>query len=66
MVAVRVVKLLEHFEAVARQRRLADNTIEAYRGWIKQFLRFCATARGQWSGPRNWGLPTLNPFSMAG
>jgi hypothetical protein len=29
------MKLLEKFEAVARQRRLADNTIDAYRGWIQ-------------------------------
>ncbi len=31
------MKLLERFEAVARQRGLADNTIDAYRGWIEQF-----------------------------
>jgi hypothetical protein len=45
------MKLLEKFEAVGRQRRLADNTIDAYRGWIQQFLRFCATARA--SGKRD-------------
>jgi len=55
MVSVRIMKLLEKFEAVGRQRRLADNTIDAYRGWIQQFLRFCATARGQWTRPPGTG-----------
>ncbi len=41
MVSVWIMKLLERFEAVARQRRLTDNTIDAYRGWMKQFLRLC-------------------------
>jgi hypothetical protein len=40
------MKLLEHFGAVARQRRLADNTIEAYRSWVQQFPRFSANAHG--------------------
>ena len=60
MVSVRIMKheimkLPKKFEAVARQRRLADNTIDAYRGWIQQFLRLCATARGQWTRPEELG-----------
>ena len=62
MVSVRIMKLLEKFEAVARQRRLADNTIDAYRGWIQQFLRFCATARGQWTRPEELGTADVESF----
>ncbi|HEX4794740.1 MAG TPA: site-specific integrase [Humisphaera sp.] len=56
------MKLLEKFEAVGRQRRLADNTIDAYRGWIQQFLRFCATARGQWTQPQELGNTEVESF----
>ncbi len=56
------MKLLEKFEAVARQRRLADNTIDAYRGWIQQFLRFCAAARGQWTRPEELGTADVESF----
>ena len=34
MASVRITKLLERVDAVAWQRRLADNTTEAYGGWI--------------------------------
>jgi site-specific recombinase XerD len=56
------MKLLEHFEAVARQRRLADNTIDAYRSWIRQFLRFSAAARGQWTRPEELGTADVEAF----
>ena len=49
------MRLLEHFGAVARQRRLADNTIEAYRSWVQQFLRFSANAHGGWKRPEELG-----------
>jgi site-specific recombinase XerD len=62
MVSVRIMKLLEKFEAVARKRRLADNTINAYRAWIQQFLRFSATARGQWTRPEELGTTDVESF----
>jgi site-specific recombinase XerD len=62
MASVRIMKLLEEFEAVARQRRLADNTIDAYRGWIQQFLRFSANARGQWTRPEELGTADVEAF----
>jgi site-specific recombinase XerD len=45
MLFVRSVKLLERFAAVAARRRLSANTIDAYRRWIRQFIRFSAIAR---------------------
>jgi site-specific recombinase XerD len=62
MVSVWVMKLLEKFEAVARQRRLAENTIDAYRSWIQQFLRFSANARGQWTRPEQLGTADVEAF----
>src|SRR5438270_4936308 len=62
LVSVRTMKLLEKFEAVARERRLADNTIDAYRGWIEQFLRFCAAARGQWTRAEELGTADVETF----
>ena len=62
MVSVWVMKLLEKFEAVARQRRLADNTIDAYRSWIQQFLRFSASVRRQWTRPEELGTADVEAF----
>ncbi len=56
------MKLLETFESVARQRRLADNTIDAYRSWIQQFLRFSASAHGQWKRPEELGTADVEGF----
>ncbi len=56
------MRLLERFEAVVRQRRLAENTIDAYRSWIQQFLRFSASARGQWTRPEELGTADVEAF----
>jgi len=56
------MKLLERIESVARQRRLAGNTIDACGGWIQQFLRFGAVARGQWTRPEELGTPDVEAF----
>ena len=56
------MKLLEKFESVAHQRRLADNTIDAYRSWIQQFLRFSASAHGQWKRPEELGTADVEGF----
>jgi hypothetical protein len=37
---VRIMKLLEKFVMVVRQLPPADNTIDVYRSWIRQFIRF--------------------------
>ena len=62
LVSVWIMKLLEKFEAVARQRRLADNTIDAYRSWIQQFLRSSAMAHGQWKRPEELGTADVEAF----
>ena len=58
------MKLLEKFEPVAHQRRLADNTIDAYRSWIQQFLRFSASAHGQWKRPEELGTADVEAFTL--
>jgi hypothetical protein len=40
------MKLLEKLSVVAKQRGMAESTIECYSLWIKQFLRFSAAAHG--------------------
>src|SRR5688500_10596201 len=45
------MKLLEQLRNVARRRRLADNTIDAYSLWVRQFLTFCAQRHGRWKHP---------------
>jgi hypothetical protein len=37
------MKLLEQLVTVAQQRRLAQNTIDVYFLWVRQFLTFSAT-----------------------
>ena len=58
------MELLEKFEPVAHQRRLADNTIDAYRSWIQQFLRFLASAHGQWKRPEELGTADVEAFTL--
>ena len=65
MESIWTIKLLEHYEAVTRQRRLADNTIEAYRSWIQQFLRFSANAHGVWKRPEEPGTAEVEAFLNA-
>jgi hypothetical protein len=50
-----VMKLLEQVVVVARRRRLAQNTIDVYRLWIRQFLTFSARRLGQWKPPEKEG-----------
>jgi hypothetical protein len=49
------MKLLEQVVVVARRRRLAQNTIDVYCLWIRQFLTFCAQKHGTWKGPAELG-----------
>ena len=55
MGSFRIMKWLEKFEAVAGRRLLAENTTDAYRIRIQQFLRFSADAHGQWKRPEKLG-----------
>jgi hypothetical protein len=45
------MKLLEHVMVVARRRRMAQNTCDAYCLWIGQVLIFSAQRRGTWKRP---------------
>src|SRR5437868_2306217 len=57
-----IMKLLEQFEVVAQQWRLARNTIDAYAGWVRQFLQFAAVGRGQWTHPTQLGTADVEAF----
>jgi site-specific recombinase XerD len=61
-VDVRSVKLLEQVVIVARRRRLAQNTIDVYRLWIRQFLTFSAGRLGRWRPPEQLGTGDVEAF----
>jgi site-specific recombinase XerD len=56
------MKLLEQFDVLARRKRLAQNSIDAYSSWIRQFLHFAAQRAGQWVHPRKLGTPDVEAF----
>jgi integron integrase len=56
------MKLLEQFDLVARRRRLARNSIDAYSSWIRDFLGFAAARAGGWVHPRQLGTPDVEAF----
>jgi integron integrase len=56
------MKLLEQLVLVARRRRLADNTIEAYSHWLQDFLRFAAAQHGAWKHPAELGTADVEAF----
>ncbi len=45
------MRLMERMEAVAARRRLSPRTLDAYRAWVRQFLRFHRDASGGWRHP---------------
>lgn len=56
------MKLLEQVVTVGRRRRLAQNTIDVYRLWIRQFLAFCAQRAGAWKPPQHLGTADVEAF----
>jgi hypothetical protein len=57
-----IMKLLEKLSAVARQRGMAQSTIDCYSLWIKQFLKFSAVAHGAWKHPAELGTADVEAF----
>jgi site-specific recombinase XerD len=56
------MKLLEQVVVVARRRRLAQNTIDVYRLWIRQFLTFSAQRHAAWKPPQQLGTADVEAF----
>jgi site-specific recombinase XerD len=56
------MRLLEKLSVVAKQRGMAESTIECYSLWIKQFLRFSAAAHGKWVHPSELGTADEEAF----
>src|SRR5579862_9803462 len=56
------MKLLEQVVVVAQRKRLAENTIDAYLSWIRQFLKYSATCGGAWKHPRELGTADVEAF----
>jgi len=44
--------LMQQFETVAHRRHLAQNTIDCYASWVRQFLAFHRAQDGAWRHPR--------------
>jgi len=62
LVFVWTMRLLKKLSVVAKQRGMAESTIECYSLWIKQFLRFSATAHGKWVHPSELGTADVEAF----
>jgi site-specific recombinase XerD len=56
------MRLLDKLAAVARQRGLAESTVDCYSLWIRQFLKFSAAARGVWTHPADLGTADVEAF----
>jgi integron integrase len=56
------MKLLEKLSAVAKQRGMAQSTIDCYSLWIKQFLKFSKVAHGEWKHPSELGTADVEAF----
>src|SRR5687767_14947962 len=53
---------LQQVVVVARRRRLADNSIDAYSSWIKAFLTFAAARHRTWKHPVDLGTADVEAF----
>jgi hypothetical protein len=49
------MKLLDQYEAACKVRRLAPRTIQTYRRWVEEFLRFHHDRTGCWIHPEKMG-----------
>ncbi len=56
------MKLLEKLSIVAKQRGLAESTIDCYSLWVKQFLRFSAVAHSGWKHPADLRTGDVEAF----
>jgi site-specific recombinase XerD len=56
------MNLLDRLAEVARLRRLAANTCDAYSGWVRDFLRFSRGADGAWRHPADLGTHDVERY----
>ncbi len=56
------MKLLDQYEAACQVRRLTPRTIQTYRRWVEEFLRFHHDRTGQWIHPQDMGEKEVEAF----
>jgi site-specific recombinase XerD len=56
------MKLLDHYEAACKVRRLAARTIPTYKRWVEEFLRFHHDRTGRWIHPQEMGEREVEAF----
>ncbi len=56
------MRLLEKLSVVAKQRGMAESTIECSSLWVKQFLRFSARTHGKCVHPSELGTSDVEAF----
>jgi integron integrase len=56
------MKLLDRLAQVARRRRLADTTIDAYSSWVRSYLAHCADRHGSWVPPEHLHTVDVEAF----
>jgi site-specific recombinase XerD len=56
------MKLLDQCEAARKVRHLAPRTIQTYRRWVEEFLRFQHDRTGRWIHPGDMGEKEVEAF----
>ena len=56
------MKLLDRLAEVARLQRMSRNTVDAYSGWVRDFLSFCRDTDGSWRHPTQLGTQDVERF----
>ncbi|MGD9857258.1 MAG: integron integrase [Planctomycetaceae bacterium] len=56
------MKLLDRYEAACKVRRLASRTVQTYRRWVEEFLRFHQTRTARWIHPNDMGQKEVEAF----
>jgi hypothetical protein len=56
------MKLLDQYEAACKVRQLAPRTIQTYRRWVEEYLRFHHDRTGRWIHPQDMGEKEVEAF----
>ncbi len=56
------MRLLGRFAEVARVRRLARHTVDAYSVWVRDFVAFSRGPGGAWRHPRELGAADVERY----
>lgn len=56
------MKLMDQVVLVGKRLRLSPKTVDAYSGWIRAYLTFCAGVRRGWTHPKDLGTSDVETY----